>query len=332
MNSPFFSIIIPVYNSSKYLHKCLDSIVNQSYKDFELILVNDGSKDNSLDICTQYADRYGFISVINQPNQGVSAARNNGLKKAIGNYVTFIDSDDFIEQEYLLHFYNESANADLIVGGIVTKYEDDLTAQRNTVYVVKDKTLSNQEKIIQLENKYLLSGAVAKCYKNEIIKKHALEVDVNFHFGEDALFNLVFCMHAQSIALCDFVGYNYIQRETDSLVKRKYSFEQTNLFANTISAVRLEVKKKFGISAEYDMVIDRERTLFKINAISSMYKAKFFLPRKQRVRHIREELKNLNLSSLPDTSNYYTIMKGVFLIKTPFLIDFLLKLLYSRDE
>ena len=101
---PKFSIIIPVYNVEKYLKKCLESVYNQTYKNYEVIVVNDGTKDNSMDIVKNYPAK-----VINQKNQGLSVARNNGVEKASGEYILFLDSDDYIEKG-LLKEINKSLN------------------------------------------------------------------------------------------------------------------------------------------------------------------------------------------------------------------------------
>ena len=93
---PRISIIVPVYNVENYLVKCIESILNQSFKNFELILVNDGSNDNSLNICKKYIEIDNRIKLISQINKGLSAARNTGLRYAKGNYICFIDSDDFV--------------------------------------------------------------------------------------------------------------------------------------------------------------------------------------------------------------------------------------------
>ena len=101
MTQPQISIIVPVYNSEKYLGVCIDSILSQSFRDFELILVDDGSKDSSAQICDEYASQDKRVRVIHKVNGGVSAARNDGLDIAKGEYVTFIDSDDWVEREFL---------------------------------------------------------------------------------------------------------------------------------------------------------------------------------------------------------------------------------------
>lgn len=110
MNTPYFSIIIPVYNVDKYLSQCLDSILGQSFGNYELILINDGSKDKSLNICQNYRKKDDRIILINQENQGPSSARNKGLNSARGKYVMFIDSDDWIEPNSLQTLYEYSSN------------------------------------------------------------------------------------------------------------------------------------------------------------------------------------------------------------------------------
>ena len=120
---PKFSIIIPVYNVEKYLKKCLDSVFNQTYKDYEVIVVNDGTKDNSMDIVKDYA-----VKVINQKNQGLSAARNAGVKKATGDYLIFLDSDDYWEKGLLKELSKSlKNNPDLIRFQINEVYEDGKT-------------------------------------------------------------------------------------------------------------------------------------------------------------------------------------------------------------
>lgn len=124
------SILVPVYNSEKYLRQCLDSIVNQTYKDLQVVIVDDGSIDNSLSICREYADKYEFIEVYHQGNAGVASARNALLDKARGDYTIFIDSDDWIELDMiagLLHYIAEY-DLDIAICGSVSEYNDSATA------------------------------------------------------------------------------------------------------------------------------------------------------------------------------------------------------------
>ena len=119
------SVIVPVYNSVKYLDKCIQSILNQTYKNFELLLVNDGSSDNSLEICNLYALKDDRVKVIDQSNGGVSSARNAGIDYAKGEWITFVDSDDWVHKDYLLQrvALAEERNADVVYCDAENVYE-----------------------------------------------------------------------------------------------------------------------------------------------------------------------------------------------------------------
>ena len=107
---PRLSIIVPIYNVEKYLPRCIESILNQTFKDFELILVNDGSTDSSYEILKEYENKYDNFRVINQKNGGLSAAKNAGIKIAKGEYIAFLDSDDYLDKNFLETLYNMAVN------------------------------------------------------------------------------------------------------------------------------------------------------------------------------------------------------------------------------
>ena len=111
---PQISVIVPVYNAEKYLHRCIDSILAQTFSDFELLLIDDGSKDNSGRICDEYAAKDSRIRVFHKKNGGVSSARNMGLDNAKGDWITFVDSDDWVKQDYLYSMISQP-DADLIM-------------------------------------------------------------------------------------------------------------------------------------------------------------------------------------------------------------------------
>lgn len=137
MLSPIFSIIVPVYNVERYLRKCIESILNQSFANFELLLVDDGSTDNSGRICDEYANGDSRIKVIHKVNEGVSIARNTGINMATGALVTFIDSDDWIEDDYLQTIFDEGGDSDILFFGSFWHYEDGCTRTmcfKNSVY------------------------------------------------------------------------------------------------------------------------------------------------------------------------------------------------------
>ena len=119
MSNPTVSVIIPVYNAQEGIKQCLDSLLNQSFTDFEIILLNDGSTDNSLEVIKKYAADNDFIRVIDKENEGVAKTRNKGIQLANGKYIVFIDNDDFVDSDYLERFYNaiDQEQLDIVLGG-----------------------------------------------------------------------------------------------------------------------------------------------------------------------------------------------------------------------
>ena len=127
INEPLITIIVPVYNGEKYIDQCINSILNQEYKNIELILVNDGSKDNSKLILDNWAKRESKIKVIHQENSGVSVARNKGIEMAQGSYITFVDVDDYVAKDYISYYYNliKEYDAQIALTPMPQKFKDD---------------------------------------------------------------------------------------------------------------------------------------------------------------------------------------------------------------
>lgn len=335
MIPPLFSIVVPVYNSELYLNKCIQSTLNQSYRNFELILVNDGSVDKSLEICNQFKKLDNRIKVLSQENTGVSSARNAGISIASGEYITFLDSDDFLDLSYLDCFRKQVVNFkyDLLVSGFLMYYEDNPNANKSFAV---EATFSTKEfidtgaQIGKLEIASLLSGPFAKCIKREILFDNKILFDSNFHFGEDAIFNHNYINKICSISVNTCVGYYYVQRTTDSLVKHKYSFNKTNSYIEILTTLRKKNKARFGIREEnYMKLIKREQTLYKIAAIQSMYIPKYKLRRTDRYCILEEQVPNLDLNLLPLSSIHYYILKIIFSRKNRKLMDVFL-FLYSK--
>ena len=193
-NSPKVSIIVPIYNTGKYLKRCLDSIINQTYQNLEIILVNDGSTDDSPKIAESYAKKDPRIKLLNQPNSGQSSARNAGIKKATGDYISFIDSDDEINSKFienLLQLYSNDASIAvcghrynlLKEGTSKNLYQSELKPRR--------KNESQKAYILKLLTK---DGRMYSCnnklFKASIIKKHTIRFDEKLNFAEDTKFVL----------------------------------------------------------------------------------------------------------------------------------------------
>jgi glycosyltransferase involved in cell wall biosynthesis len=327
---PFFSVVIPVYNAEDFIKDCIQSILQQDFKDFEILLINDGSIDQSLNICREYKTLHSNVKVYTQENKGVSVARNLGIQNASGKYVTFVDSDDFVGTSFLSNFYAIVAKQefDLVISGY-TLYHKDKEVKVNDVNSEKLSTSKNliAEQIVFAEISTLLSGPFAKIFKNDILKNNKVLFDKKFQFGEDAIFNLTFLQHVESLYIINSKDYYYVQSDRDSLVKRRYSFEKTNDYINTLTNLRLQTIKKFNIiDHRYFNFLKKEETLYKIVALQSIYLSQFKKKRHDRYAVIKQEVGNLNLSLLPKTSIYYRFLWFVFSFKKSILIDVLLSI------
>lgn len=218
--SDLVSIVIPIYNSGEYLEECLNSILLQDYMNWEAILVNDGSTDRSEMICKQFASQDTRFKVIDKENGGVSSARNSGLREANGDYICFIDSDDYIKNNYLSHLYGliKTHNAKLALCKF-DKGEEKVSDTR--VISGKNRALTSL-----FDTKKGIQGYIgAKMFCADIIKNQKLFFNEDQHLGEDLLFiyeYLSFCDDYCRVAFSNEALYCYIPRENSALRKMNY--------------------------------------------------------------------------------------------------------------
>ena len=208
-----FSIIIPVYNTEKYLEKCISSVINQKYKNFEVILIDDGSKDNSGAICDEYAKKDNKVKVIHQINAGVSTARNVGIKNANGKYIIFLDSDDSLNGESLTRLNDiieKNEEIDCILYNVDGEFKDGMYKEE------KLKSL-----IVQLIITEKINPPWNKVYKRNIIEENNIVFDKNIQIGEDLLFSITYLSYANNICILNEELYNYTVDNSNSLT-RKY--------------------------------------------------------------------------------------------------------------
>lgn len=261
------SVIIPIYNCEKYLEKSIDSVVNQTLKDIEIILVNDGSTDNSGDICDRYSRKYTNIKVIYQENKGAAAARNAGMKIAIGEYIGFIDSDDIISNNmYEILYENSKGNIDIIQCNYkesdrFNNTEKNICSGFNNIDIIDKKYI--EENIIPsfASNKnrgyYPLWN---KIYRKEWIDENNITIDEKLEIAEDWWFNIICFTKANSIKFVEEVLYEYIHQNDESLMYkyRKNQFELQIICRNRI--VRLlsdynitKYEKEFNVRFLYSL-------------------------------------------------------------------------------
>lgn len=217
---PLISVIVPVYNVEEYLPKCLDSIINQTYKNIEIIIVNDGSTDKSGIICDEYANKDIRIKVIHKENGGLSDARNRGIDIANGDYIGFVDSDDYIAEDMYEYLYDFAVENDLDVAmcSSCDVYKDKIIRPKNFKSII----LEDKEKIIEniFVNQHGGSGIGVwnKLFKYNVIK------NIRFDFGktyEDVYFALKWIGNTNKFGRDSEVKYYYVQRE-ESITHQKF--------------------------------------------------------------------------------------------------------------
>lgn len=211
------SIIVPIYNVEKYICECVSSFYRQNLdeKEFEVILVNDGTKDKSLEVLTPIIEQHNNIIVINQQNQGLSASRNNGLAKAVGKYVVFIDSDDVIIDNSLSVLLKQALNNDVdTIKGQVIKIEDSKLPSQGVVQPISQPTIeikTGEEAYVDDYNREE-SYVPQNLYKREFLKRENISLLVGLVF-EDVAFYTEMCLKAKTFAISNIPFYIYRQRE-----------------------------------------------------------------------------------------------------------------------
>ena len=221
-----FSIIVPVYNVEKYLSRCMESILRQSYEDYEIILIDDGSTDESGEICDAYARRDARIQIIHQENYGLSGARNTGLNVARGDWIVFVDSDDWIETEMLerLDAQINKAPADMYRFNMCKIDENGRVIER-LLYSVEysdvffrteqDKFNFYLHRFMQYKMGWEVCGGI---YRRKLVEKHGIRfVKTQEVFAEDYLFTFQYLLYVQKVRLLCEIFYNYVER-SDSLM------------------------------------------------------------------------------------------------------------------
>lgn len=256
------SIIVPVYNKEKYLSECVDSILRQNFKDFELILVDDGSKDSSWNIIKEYANKDKRVVPVHQENAGVSAARNAGLDRAQGKWICFVDADDYLPKDgiQILVEHGEKSNAD-IVNANATRVEDD-----------------KQFKIFNFNNE-IVKGNIyprlvhfapwAQLFKRSIIEEHHLRYVKGLAYSEDNVFILNYSLYASSIEFVNDSVYNYRINQDSAIQNKDYK----KVAYHQMWAAHEVYKLKDKESSLRNFIINRTKILISSSINAYVYRA-----------------------------------------------------------
>lgn len=226
--SPIVTIIIPIYNAEAALYRCIDSVLNQEYTDFELLLVDDGSTDSSGEICDEYEKKDSRVRVIHKNNTGVSDTRNIGLKQASGKYIQFLDSDDWITQDAtgLMVRAAEESGCDMVITDFYRVIGDRVSHKGD---IEKDGILTLEEfagYMMESPADFYYGVLWNKLFKRELIEKYHLCMDKTISWCEDFMFNLEYLLHAETIYALRVPLYYYVKTK-GSLVSQGLSISKT---------------------------------------------------------------------------------------------------------
>ncbi len=292
---PKISIIVPVYNCEKYLDEAIKSVLNQTLRELEVIIVNDGSTDNSLDIANKYSSIDNRVKVLTQDNQGVSAARNLGLEAAKGEYIGFIDGDDWIESDMYKTLYSIAIkeNVDLVISNFEQELEGKNIISRldiSTDIVLKEKDIVKKvlPQFLQHEK---LNTVCNKLFKSEIIKNYNIRFPKGVALGEDGVFNINYFTNIKSLMYIDYSGYHY--REVEGSATRNI-FEK-DYFSRSLEVYNEEIPSIYYKYFGQDYLEELKAIKFINNIIS--YTHIYFKPQDnisfiQRYKYVKKMIKN----------------------------------------
>ena len=252
MEKDLISIVVPVYNVEKYLSRCIDSILNQTYEKWEAIFVNDGSKDNSLEILKKYQNKDKRIKIVNKKNEGSGIARNIGIEQSKGEYLAFLDSDDWYEKNFLEKLYNnlKENNSDVSMCNPRMTYDDSQKNKNINVYHFDSIELNkNPEKILGILAMPVIWN---KLYKKKLIMKNNIKFP-NYSFSEDVEFLYKVFLYVDKVSKVEEYLYNYYQRDNSETKKiKRESIEQVyKVIENIESYVKNNFIDKLGIFYQY---------------------------------------------------------------------------------
>ena len=238
----FISVIVPVYNSQEFLRKCINSLVNQTLKNLEIILIDDGSTDNSGTICNEYADSDNRVRVIHKKNEGLVAARRTGIELAKGEYITFVDSDDYIDldaYEIIANKVNDR-KPDMVLFGLIEEYADHSKKKKNHI----KEGWYNKEKVDSVVLPSMLSygsffdfgvlpNVVCKLIKKDLFEKSNFIVDDKITVGEDAAHTFQLIPFVSNMLFLDYYPYHYCKRN-DSMMWREIEYDGISKLEKTL--------------------------------------------------------------------------------------------------
>lgn len=309
------SIIIPAYNCEKFIERCIYSLINQKLKNYEIIIVNDGSSDNTEKICKKIIEKNIEKKIIlyNKKNNGVASSRNFGIQKAKGKWITFVDSDDFVSDNYLEELYLQKDNAEFIIANHINYYSSERQEKSNfkipneniipkCIINLFDENFAIKEENIELKSIRTVWG---KLYNLEIIKKNKINFPSGIRLFEDGIFNLQYLLSINKVKFVKKELYYYVQNINSET--KKY---QDNLISEDLNKIKI-IKSIFSKNNEKLINIkniDLVYELFIFNLFTDYLERDLY--NKSNPKKLKEkiyELKNIKKEKIYGTFNFKLI-------------------------
>ncbi len=312
------SIIVPVYNVEKYLKRCLDSLINQTYKNIEIILVNDGSKDNSLKILKEYQKKDDRIIIIDKINEGVSVARNTGIKAASGKYIGFVDPDDWIENNMYENMLNTIEKYDCNIAFCNYSKDSKIKITKKTLKIKKNvlgkldiinDLICNMVGVNDFPKYHYVMGCVWRClYKKSFIDQYNLRFIPKITIMEDLLFTIEALIYCDKVCIDRGFYYHYMKNKSSSLHKynKKMWMDQVkvhNILENLIKEADLDEIMQNRLDSRYiamaacavnnEMKKNDAKLKYKINNIKYIFKD-------EKLKEVLRRSKNYNKENFKD--------------------------------
>lgn len=262
--NPLISVIIPVYNVEQFLEKCLKSVLSQTYKNIEIILVNDGSSDNSGKICEEFSRKYSCIKYVDKKNEGVSKARQTGFLNSSGEWIVFVDSDDEIPAdaiEKLIREVDANSDLDIVIGGYLY-----IPYSKFQLYYKRKSVDGDELNLLYLKRK-VHTGPVAKLFRKKIVPEDAFDIPPEIKMGEDFIMNVRIARRAQKVQIVPDNVYNYYVR-SNSVCKTftwtaKYVKEFEKILYQSLGDIFLKRHQVWTLKNKFSHRVEIVKSLIK---------------------------------------------------------------------
>lgn len=314
---PKLSIIIPCYNIEPHISKCVESILEQTFNDFELLLINDGSKDNTLEICREYEQKDTRVKVYSHDNKGVSYTRNRGIELAQGECILFIDGDDYVKPDYLEKLVANYADGIWPICGMINVKKGEVKENENfkkLLTLFPDKVV-NKENIFEVLAHHSLSSPCARVYSKTILAEKKILFPEDVTYQEDLLFNLEYCKHIEQVRLLDYFGYYYIEHQVSSTGRYHKNFNHIeDLFLSLSSLVKTKRDKEIVQEFIFQTILRKITNIFHPDCPKS---------RNKKLKELKDILQSESYSfmySFISKSEINIILKLMLRLKSPFLL------------